>query len=96
MSEWEKGGVKIRGIVTNEVTKFQGSAQRRGRRRSWSYWVSKKLLSPRSRPEDTGSEDWKGLGKGVLRCSVFSPSFDKYENQSRAVLVLGVSTTVNT
>ena len=27
MSEWEKGGVKIRGIVTNEVTKFQGSAQ---------------------------------------------------------------------
>ena len=94
MSEWEKGGVKIRGIVTNEVTKFQGSAQRRGRRRSWSYWVSKKLLSPRSRPRGHWLRGLEGAGKG---CSVFSPSpFDKYENQSRGVLVLGVSTTVNT
>ena len=98
MSEWEKGGVKIRGIVTNEVTKFQGSAQCSvDGGGAGAIGFQRSSCHHGHAPEDTGSEDWKGLGKGVLRCSVVSPSpFDKYENQSRGVLVLGVSTTVNT
>ena len=67
MSEWEKGGVKIRGIVTNEVTKFQGSAQCSvdgGGARAIGFQRSS--CRHGHAPEDTGSEDWKGLGKGVL------------------------------
>ena len=74
MSEWEKGGVKIRGIVTNEVTKFQGSAQCSvDGGGAGAIGFQRSSCHHGHAPEDTGSEDWKGLGKGVLRCSVFSP-----------------------
>ena len=67
MSEWEKGGVKIRGIVTNEVTKFQGSAQCSvDGGGAGAIGFQRSSCHHGHAPEDTGSEDWKGLGKGVL------------------------------
>ena len=67
MSEWEKGGVKIRGIVTNEVTKFQGSAQCSvGGGGAGAIGFQRSSCRHGHALEDTGSEDWKGLGKGVL------------------------------
>ena len=67
MSEWEKGGVKIRGIVTNEVTKFQGSAQCSvDGGGAGAIGFQRSSCRHGHALEDTGSEDRKGLGKVVL------------------------------
>ena len=53
--------------MTNEVTKFQGSAQCSvDGGGAGAIGFQRSSCHHGHAPEDTGSEDWKGLGKGVL------------------------------